>query len=178
MYTLSPCSLGTSPWRVSESPCWETLHDRMRPRLHHAARRLLRHEQDAEDAVQETFLRTWTGADTLRDPGALEGWMCAVLRHVACDMVRRRRPTFHLDTVPEDRREARPGTLEEWRDLVAHLPDGQAQVLLAVASGERVTDVARAAGIRRSAAKTRPSRAPSPTWSTARATTSTWCTTT
>lgn len=161
MYTLIPCSLSTS-FHVSESPCWDAVDARMRPALHRKARCLLDHEQDAEDAVQETFLRAWNGS--LRDPGALEGWMHVVVRHVAYDMVRRRavRQALSLDAEevdpPVDRRELRPDTRLTVHDAVSLLPVGQAHVLRAAVEGHAMADIAGTLGITTTAVKTRLSR--------------------
>ena len=86
-----------SPWPAAWSPLpafqvseetprdWAVLDARMRPRLQRVALRVLGNPEDAEDAVQDTFFRAWKGADTVRDPAALEGWMCRIARNVAID---------------------------------------------------------------------------------------------
>jgi RNA polymerase sigma-70 factor (ECF subfamily) len=40
-------------------------------------RRLIHH--DREDALQETFIRLWTSAHTIKDAQALEGWLMTVV---------------------------------------------------------------------------------------------------
>ena len=46
-----------------------------------ASRWAARHE--AEDYVQETYVRAWNAFDQLRDPGAAFPWLCQILRTVA-----------------------------------------------------------------------------------------------
>jgi RNA polymerase sigma factor (sigma-70 family) len=46
-------------------------------------RRLLRHEQDAEDAFQATFLVLSQKADSIRRADAVASWLCRVAYHVA-----------------------------------------------------------------------------------------------
>jgi RNA polymerase sigma-70 factor (ECF subfamily) len=47
---------------------------------------------EAEDVVQETFLRAYARRDSLRDPAKLPAWLCQTARNYACDTLRRRRP--------------------------------------------------------------------------------------
>src|SRR5262249_55026922 len=43
---------------------------------------------EAEDYVQETYLRAWRAFDQLRDPGAVFPWLCQILRTVALELGR------------------------------------------------------------------------------------------
>lgn len=64
------------------------------------ALRLLAGDQaEAEDVVQETYIRVWKNLAKLRDPGAVVGWICKITRNVATDRVRhhKRRPADSLD---------------------------------------------------------------------------------
>lgn len=58
------------------------------PLVYRLCRRLVAHPTDAEDAVQETFLRAWQNASTLRDPVAHRAWVCRIARHVCADRAR------------------------------------------------------------------------------------------
>jgi RNA polymerase sigma-70 factor (ECF subfamily) len=55
------------------------------------ALRLVRSQADAEDVLQEAYLRVWQGLSGVRDPGAALGWICRIVRNVAIDKVRRQR---------------------------------------------------------------------------------------
>jgi RNA polymerase sigma-70 factor (ECF subfamily) len=72
------------------------------PLVYRLCRRLVPHPADAEDAVQETFIRAWQHAGTLRDPGAHRGWVCRIARHVCADRARgaaaREQPILDEDT--------------------------------------------------------------------------------
>lgn len=61
--------------------------ERLRPRLFGIAYRMLGTVQDAEDLVQETYLR-WAQADTAAVT-APEGWLVAVVTRLAIDRLRR-----------------------------------------------------------------------------------------
>ena len=49
------------------------------PELFGTARRLAPERDDAEDLVAETVARAWAARATLRDPGALRGWLARIL---------------------------------------------------------------------------------------------------
>jgi RNA polymerase sigma factor (sigma-70 family) len=67
------------------------LLERYRAPLHAVALRLLGHD-DADDAVQETFVIALRRIGEVRDPDAVGGWLHAVLRNVCLMSVRRQRP--------------------------------------------------------------------------------------
>lgn len=46
---------------------------------------------DAEDVVQEAYIRAWRSLAKLRDPGAVVGWICGIVRHVGLDRLRQRK---------------------------------------------------------------------------------------
>jgi RNA polymerase sigma-70 factor (ECF subfamily) len=52
---------------------------------------ILQDAAEAEDVVQETFLRAWRARWRLRDPAKLPAWLGAMARNRACDFLRRRR---------------------------------------------------------------------------------------
>ncbi|MGI9472226.1 MAG: RNA polymerase sigma factor [Rubripirellula sp.] len=49
----------------------------------------LRSRSDAEDAVQEVFLRGLVGLDRLKCPQAIGGWLRGIAHHVCVDVIRR-----------------------------------------------------------------------------------------
>lgn len=66
------------------------LYDRTSAKLHATARRILKSDATAEDAVQEAFVRIWRRAGdfdaSIASPIA---WMTTIARHAAIDMARR-----------------------------------------------------------------------------------------
>ena len=54
---------------------------------------------EAEDVVQDTYIRAWKALPGLRDHKAALGWLCRIARHVALDRLRyrRRRPEQPMD---------------------------------------------------------------------------------
>src|SRR5882757_10708108 len=71
------------------------------------ARYLLRDAVDAEDAVQECYLRAYKHFDSYRGP-AMKPWLFAILRNVCYAEYARRKaaPTSTIDDVPESAEQA------------------------------------------------------------------------
>lgn len=53
-------------------------------------RHLVRDAAEAEDLAQETFLRAHHQIGTLRDTGAMAGWLYHIASHVSIDRLRQR----------------------------------------------------------------------------------------
>lgn len=54
-----------------------------------AAYAILRSKEDAEDAVQEAFVRAYRYLPTLTDPNRFAPWMRAIVRQECCGLIRR-----------------------------------------------------------------------------------------
>ena len=53
--------------------------------------------EEAEDLVQEVFLRAWTQLATLAEPAAFGGWLARIARNRATDALRARRTMTQID---------------------------------------------------------------------------------
>lgn len=60
-------------------------------RLYAIARRILRDEYAAEDAVQDALVRAWCDLRGLRDRDRFDAWLHRLLVHACQDQIRRRR---------------------------------------------------------------------------------------
>jgi RNA polymerase sigma factor (sigma-70 family) len=81
---------------AGDQPSWDALVERFEPALIRMARShgLSRHE--AEDAVQETWMRLLRRIETVREPRALSGWLRTTVRHESLrvrERVQRESPT-------------------------------------------------------------------------------------
>jgi RNA polymerase sigma-70 factor, ECF subfamily len=67
--------------------------------LYRTAFRLTGYKAQAEDLVQETYLRAWRSLSQLHDPSSVQPWMFRILRTVFIDQLRResRRPKLVTD---------------------------------------------------------------------------------
>jgi len=127
---------------------------------------LVRNRAQAEDLVQETFLRAWKSIDSLRDPKAAKSWLITILRRERARLYEREQPqTDALDDLDLDTmegfdpgygksehvalRRALAGLAEEYRE----------PLLLQVVGGYSCDEIGELLGIAPGAVMTRLSRA-------------------
>ena len=143
-------------------------------RLHRTARLILRSDDQAADAVQESLVAAWLHIRAVRDPDRFDAWLHRLLVHACYREARRSRQRAVLEipmATPDERgngdaqeqtamrdqldRGFRRLTPEQRAVLVVHhylgLPDAEAAVVLDIALGtfksrlHRASDVLRAA---------------------------------
>jgi RNA polymerase sigma-70 factor (ECF subfamily) len=105
------------------------LHERYAPVVHAVLLARVR-PQEAEDLVQEVFVKALEHLPGLRDAAALGGWLCTLARNVAADFHRHARRTEPLPADVEAR--DRSGSDEAARVLAAvrALPEAYVEPLL------------------------------------------------
>src|ERR1043166_4483458 len=59
---------------------------------------ILQNREEAEDVVQDTFVKAWKSRWRVRDSSKLPAWLSTIARHRARDLARKRRP----EPLPED----------------------------------------------------------------------------
>ena len=95
----------------------------------------------ADDLVQETMLRALAGAEALRDPARLKGWLFVIMGNCFRDHLRRQRPAEDLEAIDEealatvespDEVHERSRLVSCVRAAIEQLPLGQRQVITLV----------------------------------------------
>jgi len=74
-------------------------------RLYRIARGILRNDSEAEDVVQETWVRAFTHLESFRGDSSLATWLARIAMNEALGRLRRARPSVELNALP-------PGALE------------------------------------------------------------------
>ena len=75
-------------------------------RLYRLARGILRNDSEAEDVVQETYVRAFTHLESFRGDSSLSTWLSRIAMNEALGRLRRRRPAVELDALPQGALEA------------------------------------------------------------------------
>ncbi|WNR44240.1 RNA polymerase sigma factor SigW [Paenibacillus roseipurpureus] len=71
-------------------------------KIFHLAYRMLNNKQEAEDAVQETFLRVYTNLHRYDENQKFSTWIFRIGTNLCIDKLRRRRHTYSLDAEMSD----------------------------------------------------------------------------
>jgi len=124
--------------RAGEVAALASLLERYRPSLYAAAIRLLRNRDDALDAVQETCVGGLVRLGSLRDAGAVGGWLHTVLRNACLMRLRGNHRERSLEQVavpgwapgPEDALEEHALRDWIWAALDGLSPDDRLTVML------------------------------------------------
>src|SRR5262245_24747371 len=75
-------------------------------RLYRLARGILRNDGEAEDVVQEAYVRAFTHLDSFRGDSSLSTWLSRIAMNEALGRLRRERPAVELDSLSQGAREA------------------------------------------------------------------------
>ncbi|HTG70354.1 MAG TPA: RNA polymerase sigma factor SigW [Candidatus Udaeobacter sp.] len=73
------------------------LVDLYQDKLFHMAYRMLNSRQEAEDVVQDTFLRVYKNLDRYDDTLKFSTWIYRIATNLCIDRLRKRKPTYSLD---------------------------------------------------------------------------------
>lgn len=137
------------------------------PLLVRAARRFTRSQEEAEDVVQEAFLRAWRGRDRYRGDAPPAAWLRRIVHNVAVERARRAPREVVVEEIEERWRDdaytvdasvvaERAATRAELEDALVHLPAiYRAAVLLHDVEGWTVGEIADAQGVGPDTAKMR-----------------------
>ena len=82
------------------------LTTRYNRRLFRVARGILRNDAEAEDVVQETYVRAFTGLDMFRGDAAFGTWITRIAMNEALGRLRKRKPSVDWESYGENRTQA------------------------------------------------------------------------
>jgi len=90
---------------------------------------ILQNREEAEDVVQDTFVKAWKSRWRVRDAAKLPAWLATIARHRARDLARKRRPepfpeNFDSNQIAELENVGQKADLDgEVRSALAQLPE-------------------------------------------------------
>ncbi|XSC43862.1 RNA polymerase sigma factor [Bradyrhizobium sp. RDT10] len=70
-------------------------------RLYRLARGILRNDSEAEDVVQEAYVRAFTHLESFRGDSSLSTWLSRIAMNEALGRLRRQRPAVEIDALPQ-----------------------------------------------------------------------------
>lgn len=148
--------------RAGDLAAFEQLYQRNAPRMKSIALNLLHDVADAEDAVQEAFLKIYRGAKTFRGGAAFSTWTYRVLVNTCYDSLRRRKgragvppPTEESDSsLPAVPAADHPLRLALEKAVARLAPKHRAVFLLFAVEGFTHGEIARILGIPEGTSKT------------------------
>lgn len=131
--------------------------------LRHFLRARTASTADADDLLQEVFVRIQQRLPHLRDPAKLQGWVYRIARNAVIDYYRTRKKHVPLDFEPEPQDPAGRDAVDltpALRSFIACLPPEYRDPLVRHEfQGEELADVAAALGLSLTATKSRVRRA-------------------
>lgn len=113
--------------KVGELDAFEALTNRYEQRVYGLAMRMLRHEQDAEDVTQQTFLSVLENLEGFRGEASFSTWVLRIASHAALKIIRKRKGlnTVSLDEATEASDDfnsiPHPEFIADWRQSPEHL---------------------------------------------------------
>jgi RNA polymerase sigma-70 factor, ECF subfamily len=82
-----------------DGSAFRTIMQRHNRRLYRMARSVVLNDSEAEDVVQESYVRAFINLDQFRGDSSLATWLSRIVLNEALGRLRRRRPTVDLGTI-------------------------------------------------------------------------------
>jgi RNA polymerase sigma factor (sigma-70 family) len=145
--------------RAGDDRAFEVLFERHYRPLLSFCRHMLGHADEAEDAVQQTFIRALAGIRGERPPREVRAWLYAIARNRCLTLFERRReiPDEEVDGPPTEGLAEEVQRREDLRELlrdVGELPEEQrAALVLAEIGGVSHDEIAQVVGVPREKVK-------------------------
>jgi len=114
--------------RLGDEGAFRELYRLHTPRLYAVTLRLLSRSSDAEDAVQEAWLRAVRSLGAFRRESSFATWLTGIGIRCALEILRKRSPSFNDPLEPSV--ETVPHLTVDLERAIAELPDGYRAVLV------------------------------------------------
>ncbi|CAM4015962.1 RNA polymerase sigma factor SigW [Cohnella lubricantis] len=83
--------------RKGDQRAFAEIVDLYKDKLYHLAYRMMNNRQEAEDIVQECFLRVYKHLDRYDENQKFSTWIYRIATNLCIDRLRKRKPTYSLD---------------------------------------------------------------------------------
>jgi RNA polymerase sigma-70 factor (ECF subfamily) len=145
------------------NPTLEQIWNELAAKLREFIRRRVSDAAEAEDILQDVFLKLAKRADELPEPAKLQGWVFLIARNAVIDHYRTRKETVAVPETLESDAAVAPEELEglktSFRRMIHSLPGQYREaILLTEIEGLSQVDLAKRLGISVSGAKSRVQR--------------------
>ncbi len=139
---------------------FELIYKDLSPKMYAVSLRYTQQDQDAQDVLQEAFIRIYKNLSKFRFSGSFEGWCRRIVTNTAIEAIRKKgrskeTSTEVLPDQPVDAKSFERLKMEDLMRLVRSLPDGYRSVFnLYVIDGYPHKEIAEMLGISESTSKT------------------------
>jgi RNA polymerase sigma-70 factor, ECF subfamily len=93
---------------------FEALLEQYESRIFRLAQNVTQNREDAEEVIQDAFLRAFTHLGSFQGESRFSTWLTRIAINEALMKLRRRRPTVSLDDEGESENDSFAGELEDW----------------------------------------------------------------
>ena len=122
---------------VGDRAAFAALYEEMKSPVFGLALAVLRRRDEAEDVMQDTFLRVWNAAGQHRPGEDARAWVMTIARNLSYMAIRRRRPTDEVDEQTPNPRSSVDGAVDRvlLDQLFTALDDVERQIVVLYAVG-------------------------------------------
>jgi RNA polymerase sigma-70 factor (ECF subfamily) len=121
---------------AGERELFEILMRRYNQRLYRVARGILGDDAEAEDVMQDAFVRAYRHLDQFAGRALFATWLTRIAVHEALARARRRGRAVEIDAMPDIRKESIPALRSDERDPERRAIDQSLRLALETAIGE------------------------------------------
>jgi len=132
-----------------DAQCEQLLYERFSPKMFALCLRYGRNREEAEDILQDGFIRVFRKLHTFKFEGSFEGWIRRIMVHTALKLLKKssnKNEFSNLDEVRGEKVESRAVTNlseQELMDLINSMPEGYRTVFnLYVIEGYKHNEIA------------------------------------